>query len=174
MATTGVNIVKYLVASLIGTTVKAINALSTMNPLNAKQLELSGQLTRLDVVSIDLSASSYAKNGGCSLALTGTTAVDLNLQDLTSNTDFSAGDTTYSTANQFIFKNNGAADVTIKTGAANGFNFGLAGTTPTLTVPANSSVTIQSAAGLTVDSTHKIITVTPTSGGSFSMCVGGA
>jgi hypothetical protein len=174
MSTTGVNICSITNAGLEGATVGAAGALLTMNPKDAKQQEAVSKLTRLDYFLADLSAAGYAKNGGLSVALTGTTPVNLSLIDLTSNSTFSAGDTVFATWNQLVFKNTGAADVTIAPGGSNPANLGLGGTTPTLTVPAGSTVTFQSVAGLSIDGTHKIVTVTPTAGGSFALCVGGA
>lgn len=182
MATTGVNICKLVAAALVNGTVQAAGTLTTLHPTNAKQLELSGNVTRLDRAHFDLGQlilqsgdnGGFAKNGGLTVNLTGTTPVTLSLLDLTSNSTSSAGDTVFATWNVLVFKNTGAADVTIAPAGSNPASLGLAGTSPTLTVPAGSTVVLNSAAGITVDSTHKSITVTPTSGGSLALCVGGA
>lgn len=175
MSTTGVNIVQVTNAVLEGATVGAALALSTMNPADAKQLELAGYVTRLDTLETDLSKQSFAKNGGAYFTLSGTTAVTLSLLDLTSTTTFSTGDTVYATVNQLTIKNLGLADITIAPGGSNPSNFPkFSGTTPTLTIPAGSALVLTSLAGVTVDSTHKTILITPTSGGAVSIAVGGA
>jgi hypothetical protein len=118
---------------------------------------------------------AYAKNGNALISLSGTTPVTISLADLTSNTTVSAGDTVFATGNVIVFRNLTAGAVTIAPGASNPSNFPLfAGTTPTLTVPANSVVVVHSAAGVTIDSTHKTILITPAVTGTFSVSVGGA
>lgn len=127
----------------------------------------------VDTVTIDMSADNYAKHGGVYLTLSGTTPVTIDLTALGSNTVY-AGDTSFATWNQIVFYNNGAQDLTVAPAGSNGARLQLNGTSPTITVAAGSYVTLQSVAGLAVDSTHKGITVTPTSGGTIAICVAGA
>ncbi len=118
----------------------------------------------------------YAKNGCSLITLTSTTAVDVDLTDLTANgSPKTAGDTGFATVNAIVLNNLGATDLTIKPGGSNPANFPkFTGTTPTLTIPAGSAICLQNAAGATVDSTHKIFTITPTSGGLLAVSIGGA
>jgi hypothetical protein len=119
---------------------------------------------------------AFAKNGCQLMTLSGTTPESLDLTDLTANTPASyAGDTTFATANVIIFNNVGTHDLVISPGASNPASLPkMTGTSPTFTVAAGSVVAFHSAAGATVDSTHKIITVTPTAGGNLAISVGGA
>lgn len=175
MATTLQNFVRLAVQSLVGATVQPAGAVLAMNPSNATQVANGGSGIVLDRPTIDLSKQGYAKNGAVAFALTGTTPQAVSLQDLTgSGTLNTAGDTAFATWNQLVLVNTGAADVTVAPAGSNGARLLLAGTGPTLTVPANSTVTLASLAGLAVDSTHYGITVTPTASGSFAICVGGA
>lgn len=164
----------------MATTLKAFLKLTTAGNLLALTAPLVGQLvggsagTRVDQVTVDFATDSYAKHGAAAVTLTGTTPVTLDLTDLTSNATSYAGDTTFATWNRLVLNNTGAADVTVAVGASNPARLLLAGTTPTLTIPANSAIPLASAAGLAVDGTHKTITITPTAGGSFVLGVAGA
>lgn len=171
---TGNNVCKLTNARLIGGTVAAADAVTTMNPTNAKQLEASGDLTRLDYSLSDLSVSSYTKNGGATVALSGTTAKTIDLTDLTSVTASYAGDTVFALANKLVLKNLGAGSLTIAPGGSNPFPLGLGGTTPTLTIPAGGTHTLEFPAGLTVSSSAKTILITPAATTTFSIAVGGA
>ena len=180
MATTGANLVQYTNAGLHGATVGAAAALGTMHPTAAKQLTLAGSVTRLDVAHVDLANTAavtgqignFAKNGGSYTTLSGTTPVTLSLADLTSNSTSSTGDTAFATWNVIVLKV-GSADVTFAPGASNPLTI-MSGTSPTITLFANSTYVFHNPAGGTVDSTHKTILITPTSGGSISLAVGGA
>ena len=187
MATTGANFVKLGASTLVGGTVTAaglpapFTGLPTFQrPVGPADIEAGASGCKLlDRVSIDFASDGFAKHGVATYQLTGTTAQTVDLTDLTANTPTgSAGDTTFATWNTLVFVNMDSADVTIAPGAANPARTLLAGTTPTLTIPANSAIALSSLAGLAVDSTHKIITVTPTSGGNtagnFAVCVAGA
>lgn len=174
MATTGVNICRLTNAALVGSTVRPAGSVTTMNPTSAKALEAAGDLVRLDVSASDLSASSYAKNGGATVALVGTTPKTIDLTNLATVTASNAGDTSFATANKLVFKNLGAGSVTIAPGGSNPFDCGLSGTTPSLTLPPGSTHTLEFAAGKTVDSTHKTILFTPTADTTISISVGGA
>ncbi len=119
---------------------------------------------------------AFAKNGSVLLVLTTTTAQSIDLTNTTTNSPQStAGDTAFATANVLILNNTGAHDLTISPGASNPSRIPqFTGTTPTLTIPAGSFVAIHSAAGYTVDSTHKVFTITPTSGGTLAVTICGA
>lgn len=178
MATTLQNFVLLTKAALVGSTVQAANYPVAVNPANATQLVNGGSGVTVDKVSIDSSNDGYAKHGVVYVALTGTTAVNIDLTDLTSGSTLpTAGDTTFATWNKIVINNAVAgtpADVTYSPGGSNGLRSLLAGTSPTLTVPANASFPLQSPAGLAVDSTHKVLTITPTAGGAVTIAVSGA
>ncbi len=120
----------------------------------------------------------FAKNGGAVITLTGTTPINVDLLDLTlsgSSSIITGGDTTFATANAIIFNNIGAADLVVTIGASNGSRIPvLSGTSPGFTVPAGGVVPWFYPLGLTVDSTHHVLTCTPTVGGTLAVCVGGA
>lgn len=174
MSTTNSGFVQITTAALVGATVQAAGAIVALNPDNAKEIVNGGGGTRLDKLVSDLATAGYAKNGAATVSLNGTTPVTVSLADLTSNTAKSAGDTSFATWNSLLFTNNGASDLTIAPAGSNPATIQLAGTTPTLTVAAGSSVLLQSVAGVTVDSTHKSITITPAATGTASFAVGGA
>lgn len=178
MATTLQNFVKMVSAALVGSTVQAAGAVVAVNPANGVQMVAGGGATNIDKVSVDLARSSYAKNGAAVGTLSGTTPVTIDFTDITSGTSGTtawAGDTTFATLNQLVLTNTGAADFTLAPGGSNPSRFPtFSGTTPTITVPAGASLTLAAVTGLTVDSTHKTLTITPTSGGSFALAVGGA
>lgn len=136
--------------------------------------QVSGN-TIMDKVVTDLSIAGYAKNAGVSMTLTSTTAITLNLAAIAAATGVViAGDTAFALVNQLTFVNTGAVDLTLSPGASNGLAMGFGGTSPTLVIPAGGSVTLKSVTGYTVDATHKNITVTPTSGGTLLITVGGS
>ncbi len=167
MATTGSNFVSLLAATLVNTTVQAVSTLVAYMAADAARVAQNGGGKVVDKVTIDFSNDGFAKHGGANYQLTGTTAQTIDLTDLTANTPTSsAGDTTFAKWNTLVFNNLDAADVTIAPGGSNPARLLLSGTGPTLTIPANTSIALSSLAGLVIDSTHKIITVTPTSGGN--------
>jgi hypothetical protein len=164
-----------LKSALVGSAVLAAGVVQAVSKEVANREQTDTGSTRLDThPNADLAVAGFAKNGAASVALTGTTPVTLSLLDLTSNTTSSAGDTVFATWNVLNMFNTGGADVTIAQAGSNPARLGLAGTNPTLTIPAGSRVSLESVAGLGVDSTHKSFVVTPTSGGSFAFSVGGA
>lgn len=128
-----------------------------------------------DEILTDLSKQGFAKNGVFHVTTTGTTPVTLDLSNLATNATTQAGDAVFATVHQISFYNVGPADMTIAPGGSNPSNIPkFTGTTPTLNIPLGSAVVVQSAAGVTIDSTHKTITITPTVGGDIVVCVGGA
>jgi len=169
-------------AALVGSATVAANAVVALSD-QAANVEAAANTAnagnagsvRLDSVNVNLATAGYAKNAGVYLSLTGTTAITVSLLALAAATGVTvAGDTSFATVNQLVFLNTGAVDLVVSPGASNGFGVQLGCTSPTLTVAAGSSVTIQSVAGLATSSGAKNITVTPTSGGSMGLCVGGA
>jgi hypothetical protein len=116
----------------------------------------------------------YAKNGAALINLTGTAPVSVDLTAFSTGVTAQAGDTSFVVWNAIQFVNLGAVDLVISPGASNPARLQLGGTTPTITVAAGSVVSLHSLAGLVVDSTHKVITITPTAGGSLAISVGGA
>jgi len=121
------------------------------------------------------SDQGFALNGAYHKTTSGTTGVTVDLTDLTSGATSSAGDTTFAKANKIRVYNAGTADMTVAPGGSNPSNLPkFAGTTPTLTVAAGSYIDFSNDAGATVDSTHKTILITPTSGGDVVVAVGGS
>lgn len=196
MATTAVGfILNNNQAALDGATVTAIPYANQMEGKAASLLAGRGpggtsytknsasatnKIIRLDAMVTDAAVLGYAKNGVFHVTTTGTTAVNIDLTNLATNATSTSGDTTFATYNMLIFYNLSgldgvaAADMTVAPGASNGVSKFLSGTTPTLTLGSSSRVAFEYTAGVTVDSTHKIITVTPTAGGNFAVVVCGA
>jgi hypothetical protein len=196
MPTTGVNFLEVTATTLSGAAVTTQPYLTKMGPKEASTLVEGSGGTILDVVGVDLSMlaaptvgtppgvpihygtkiGNFAKNGCVLQTLTTTTAQDVDLTDTTANTPAgNAGDTVFATVNVIVFRNLGATDLTVKPGGSNPSNAPkFTGTSPTLAIPAGSTVIWHSAAGVTIDGTHKVFTITPTSGGSLAICIGGA
>jgi hypothetical protein len=174
MATTNSAFVKHTNADLVGATVATAGVLQAVDAPTAVAMVAGGNATRLDRTVADLSTAGFAKNGAATVTLSGTTPVNIDLTNLATATTSNAGDTGFAHWSLILFKNTGAADVTIAQGASNPASLGFAGTTPTLTIPAGSTMVFNtSTTPIAVDGTHKIVTVTPTAGGSFAILVGG-
>lgn len=174
MATTGQNFVKLVNPAIVNGTYQAAGTIASYLPVDATSIVNSGAATTLDTIGAGMSNDGFAKHGFSTTTLSGTTPVNLSLIDLTSNSTASCGDTVFATWNTLELINTGAADLTVAPGASNPANLGMGGTTPTLTIPANSKMTFHNLAGGSIDGTHKIVTVTPTAGGSFALGVAGA
>lgn len=119
----------------------------------------------------------FAKNGCALIVLSGTTAVTIDLTNLAAFTGVTsqAGDTSLSNIGAVVFNNLGTVDLTIAPGGSNPARFPtFTGTTPTLDCPAGGLVCVYAQTQLAVDSTHKTITITPTSGGVLAFAYGGS
>lgn len=184
--------------------VLGLDGLSALDAVNAAPPTGSGvasgfannSATPLDRIIVDLALMStpgvgtnllafgqfignFAKNGGLYITFTGTTAVNVDLTALATAigvTSSQAGDTSLATANCLIFRNLSASGtITISPGASNPSSLPkFTGTTPTLSVDFGGTMIIYDPSGQTVDSTHKVITLTPSAGGAMSLCYGGA
>lgn len=174
MGTTNSAFLKKTNATLNGATVGAAGEVVAMNPTSANQLAASGYGTRVDRAVSDLATDGYAKNGCIDVSLSGTTPKTVDLTDLTSQAASNAGDTGFDLWNKLVFANLSSGNMTVAPGSSNPASIFLGGTSPTMTVAANSSNTLMSLAGVTVDSTHKTITITPTVTGHLVISVGGA
>lgn len=119
---------------------------------------------------------AFSKNGCQLMKLSSSTPENLDLTDLTANSPQSyAGDTTFSNVNCIIVNNIGTQDLTLSPGSSNPARLpAFGGTTPTLTIPKGSVHVFHSAANLAVDSSHKIITITPSAGGTVAITVCGS
>lgn len=119
---------------------------------------------------------AFAKNGGILLSLSGTTPQTIDLTDLTANTPAGTiGDTAFSKINSIVFNNSGAGAVVVTTGATTpaglpAFN----ATSSGVTAAAGSCFADYSKAGVTVDSTHKLIVVTPAATTTLVVSIGGS
>jgi hypothetical protein len=133
-----------------------------------------------NILTFGTYVGAFAKNGAIYVTFTGTTAVSIDLTNLSNSvgvTFSQVGDTSLATINALVVRNLSAvaSTITIAPGGANPSRFpSLAGTTPTLALLANDIFCQSSALGLVVDSTHKVITFTPTVGGSMALAYGGA
>lgn len=119
---------------------------------------------------------SFAKNGGVLLSLSGSTPQSINFTNTTANSPAStAGDTVFSNLNVLVIQNLGTTDVVLSPGASNPNRLPtMTGTSPTILLPAGSTQVFHNAAGLAVDSTHNVLTFTPSSGGTISVSAGGS
>jgi hypothetical protein len=185
MATTGVDFVlqNKATTTLSGAAVLTAPFVEALDPQSARVLtgRVPGGAATAALGSnnsnylLTLADQGFAKNGSFHVTTSGTTPVTLDLTNLATNATTHAGDTVFATVNMIKWMNVGAADMTIAPGASNPSNAPkFTGTTPTLAVPAGSFGTWSSVAGVTIDSTHKNITITPTAGGDIFFAVGGA
>lgn len=125
--------------------------------------------TRLDKILVDLSKSSYAKNGGVRLTLSGATPQSIDLTNTTATGAYS-GDTSFAAVGTLILVNDGAQPVTVTPGGTNGARLPFA----TITLYPGDQFPFVFATPEVVDSTHKVLVATPTVGGSLVVLVGGA
>jgi hypothetical protein len=124
----------------------------------------------------------YAKNGMLYITFTGTTAVNVDLTALATAvgvTSSQAGDTSLSNVGVLKIKNVSAvaSNIAVSPGASNPARLPgapLGGTSPTITLLPNDILIYQAAVQLAVDSTHKIITLTPTAAGAVCLWYGGS
>lgn len=175
MATTSVAFAKLTNAVLTGTTVGSAGDARAVAEADVIPLVSGGYATRLDASpNANLATAGFAKNGVYVKTLSGTTAVNPDLTDLTSGATSYAGDTTFASFSLLTIYNTGAADISFAPGGSNPASIGMSGTGPSQTVKAGGRVTLDFGTPITVDSTHKVITITPTAGGSVALVVGGA
>lgn len=197
MATTGVNFLfQNEQAGLAGgatvASIPFVEAFDRQNSLqqsyrNAGGASYNGQpwsatnnVVLLDDLLTGCHNDGFAKHGVIHITTTGTTPVNIDLTNLATNATSQAGDTGFSTINKLVaFNLSGldgvaAANMTIAPGASNPAPLGFGGTSPTQTVYAGSPWVWFNKAGATVSSTNKIITVTPSAGGNFALCVAGS
>jgi hypothetical protein len=131
---------------------------------------------RIDGFPSDLSADGYAANGcfAQTLAASGTVTVDYT--NVVGATTSAAGDNLATLLNKLIINNYGTTDITVAPGASNPIVGILAGTTPTLKIPAGSKVRLESVAGFTVSGTAKTLLFTnlsSTVAAAFAVAHGG-
>jgi len=174
MPTTGQNFVRLLASALVGSAVQAAGKVLRMNPSNAAQVAAGGSGVILDKASVDFSSDGLAKHGAATVALTGTNPATIDLTNLATATASNDGDASFATFNQLVFTNLGAGSVTIAPGGSNPASIGLGGTTPTLTLAPGATHTLSYPAGVTVDSTHKTILLTPAADTVVGVAVAGA
>lgn len=135
--------------------------------------------TRLDSLLVNLAVATYAKNGAVRITFSGTTPKTLDLTDTTTIAQSYAGDTAFASFTQLHFYNDGAQSIKVAIGATNGASLPLGASpggtdTPYLTIAAGAHHVLTFASAVTVDSTHKTLDLTPVSGGSLILLVGGA
>lgn len=121
----------------------------------------------------------YAKNGCLYITFTGTTGVTIDLTALSAAvgvTSFQAGDTSLATGNAIAFVNlSTSGTITVAPGGSNPSNFPkFTGTTPTLSSNFGGTLIMHDPNGVTIDSTHKTILLTPSAGGAMAIAYGGA
>jgi hypothetical protein len=172
---------------LIGSAVVTFPAILVADHQSSRITANNPNATIIDRVTFDLSlvnaapsggkiVSGFAKNAAIVLTLTGTTPITVDLTSVVATTGvIVAGDSSFTTVFAMVLNNLGVTDLTISPGGSNPSRIPqFTGTTPTLTIPAAGVVTVYSLAGYAVDSTHKTFTITPTSGGTLAIAVGGA
>jgi hypothetical protein len=133
------------------------------------------------ILSFGKFIGGFNKNGALYVTFTGTTPVNIDLTALATAigvTSSQAGDTSLATFNCLIMQNLSASisTLTVSPGASNPAPLpnALGGTTPTIALALGAVHCEYDAAGKTIDSTHRIITVTPSAGGALGFAYGGS
>ena len=176
MPTTQKNFVALNSSALTGSGYAGNGVLLALPPSSAKAMAAgyAKLATIVDRVVVDLSLAGYAKNGGALLTLASSTPQTIDLTNLAALA-VTAGDTTFATWKEIIFNNTSNYDVIVSPGSSNPLRTPLAGTSPTFTVYANSSLRWHCPAGQTVDSTHKTLKFDPgANNATIAVLVGGA
>jgi hypothetical protein len=127
-------------------------------------------------VTGDLSTIGYAKTAAIMLTFTGSTALTLDLTALAAATGVAVAGATSFTNWFYIFIQNisaGTKPFTMAPGASNPLRTQLGGTSPTFNLACGDVHHWNTSAGAAVDSTHRILTFTPTSAGSGTVWIGG-
>lgn len=123
---------------------------------------------------MDLASLGLAKTAAVLLTCTGSTPITLDLTALAAATGVQvAGSSSFGAWSHILATNIGSQPIAIAPGASNPLRTALTGTTPAHTVQAGDCVHWNNAVALAVDSTHKTLTFTPTSGGSLTLWIGG-
>jgi hypothetical protein len=144
--------------------------------------------TALDKIPLggDLATHGFGNIAALVLTFTGSTPITIDLTNLVAATGLvvaGAGtfNGSFATWYEMLFINNSNAaskPVAISPGASNPLRTQLGGTSPTVTLQSTGGsgdyLHWSAVSGLAVDSTHKTLTFTPTSGGSLLAWIGGA
>lgn len=140
---------------------------------------VSNSIAKLDAMMTDLALAGYAKNGCFQVTTSGTTGITIDLTNLATAATTTAGDLVFAKWNLLIFYNLSGVDgvtaaaMTVGPGGSNPLTL-FTGTTPTIALAASSRIVVENTTGVTIDSTHKTLLITPTAGGNFALCVGGS
>lgn len=161
---------------LIGSTVQAANTLVQVDSTVRDAFIAAGVGIALDifpVAAVDLAKAGFANMAAVSLTFTGSTAITLDLTNLVAATGVvvaGAGTFAGSFAHwaHMLFQNTGSSGkpFTVAPGASNPIRNPLGGTSPTHTLNPGDILHWNNATVVAVDSTHKTVTLTPTSAGS--------
>jgi hypothetical protein len=134
-------------------------------------------IVMLDDVISAMDNDGCAKHGVFHVTTSGTTAVNIDLTNLVTNATSQSGDATFATICKLVaFNLSGldgvaAANMSLAQGGSNPAPIGL-GSTQVLY--ASSPWCWFNKGGATISGSAKILTVTPTAGGNFTLVVGGA
>lgn len=167
---------------LVGSVVEPANTLVACDASQRNAFIAASQGLGLDLYAgFDGSALGLTNMAGVVMTLTSTTAITLDLTNLVAATGVVvAGQGTFAnsfaTWSHILVQNigTGSKPVAISPGASNPIRNQLGGTSPTHTLQTTDVLHWVAGAGLAVDSTHKTVTFTPTSGGSLLIWIGGS
>ncbi len=175
---TNANYLSQTANQLVGAAVIAANLVEYVGSSQRNLAVAAGAGLSIGSYSFDEVLAAYTSNAGILLTLTGSTAITIDVTNISATATSSAGQNTFaSKVNTMILQNIGAQALTIAQGTSNPLSLGLAGTTPTLSIAAGSTHVLNlgtPSAGSPVSGTTKTFTVTPTSGGSLLIYLGGA
>jgi hypothetical protein len=176
-----------------GSATVGLPAILPLNPIPAGDLDAVTGWTIVDRVLWDLALlasvtpgpeippptiqiGGFPRNGAVLLNLGGTTAVNLDLTSTSTSAGVSAtgGDVLYANWNSIVLVNLGIYDVTVGPGASNGARLlGITSGAP-LTLRGGGVMCLNSPAGEAIDSTHRILTIAPATGGLVAVSIGGS
>jgi hypothetical protein len=167
---------------LVGTAVEPANTLVQVDASVRDAFVAAAQGTQIDLVpNADLAKAGYANSAAVILTFTGTTPITLDLTNLVAATGVvvqgaGAFAGSFATWSHIFVQNIGASakSVAMAPGSSNPLRTQLSGTSPVHTLLGGDLVHWNATVGLVVDSTHKTVTFTPSSGGSALVSIQGS
>ncbi len=164
-------------ALLFGSGVIAADTLESVADSSTRQAFVaSGAGDAVDTLgTVDIAAAGYAKTAGVVVNLTGSTPITINLSSLAAATGVQvAGASSFAKWNGIIFQNVGSTALVVSPSSSDALSTPLGGTSPTYTLNAGDDAYWNSSSGTSVSSTTGDITITPTSGGTLFIGIGGS
>jgi hypothetical protein len=166
---------------LFGTVVDAAGTLIQVDSTVRDSYVAAAQGTQIDIIpNYDLAKAGFANSAAVVITFTSTTPITLDLTNLVAATGVvvSGAGTfagSFASWSHIFFQNIGASGktFTVAPGGSNPLRTQLGGTSPTHSLLSGDILHWNNSTALVVDSTHKTLTLTPTSGGSALISIQG-